>query len=122
MKILLIEPDRVLSKTLHEALENQGHVVTVRSTAQGALDGVDAFKPDVAILEVQLDKHNGVEFLYELRSHADWMTLPVLVHTANQDALNHEFEAGWKELGVRDVLYKPRTTLEKLNKAISKLA
>jgi DNA-binding response OmpR family regulator len=118
MRVLLIEPDRVLSQTLKEGLESFGHAVLIKGSAQTGLDGVDHHKPEVIVLEIQLSKHNGVEFLYELRSHADWLKVPIIIHTSNIEVLGREYAVGWQELGVMKVLYKSDTTLAKLNKHI----
>lgn len=119
MKILLIEPDRVMGRTLADALVVAGHNVEVRRDAQTGLDGVDEHQPDLVILEIQLGKHNGVEFLYELRSEPDWQHIPVIVHTANSHALEPEFVLAWRQLGVNEVLYKPHTSIARLQKIIS---
>jgi hypothetical protein len=63
-----------------------------------------------------------VEFLYEFRSYAEWLHIPVVVHTfvpphelARVSVLTHE-------LGVVQALYKPETTLEQLAAVVHKLA
>ena len=117
----MIEPDRVLGRTLTEALEEAGHQVDHRRDSQQALDGVDQHSPDVIVLEPQLGKHNGVEFLYELRSHTDWLNVPVVIHATNQQVLEPEFEKAWKQLGVKQILYKPETSVARLKKVVSEI-
>lgn len=119
MKVLLIEPDRVMGRTLAEAFKDAGHDVDVRRDAQTGLDGLDEHQPDVVVLETQLGKHNGVEFLYELRSQTDWLDVPVIIHTANSHALEPEFASAWRQLGVSQILYKPQTSMARLKKTIA---
>lgn len=119
MKILLVEPDRVMGRTLAAAFEQAGHSVLTRRDAQGALDGMDDHTPDVVVLEPQLGLHNGIEFLYEMRSHTDWANVPVVLHTANSHSQEPEFTKAWKQLGVTQILYKPQTSLAKLKKAVN---
>lgn len=115
MNILLVEPDRILAKTLSGALTSAGHEIRVASTAQAAILLADASTPELIILELQLVSHSGIEFLYELRSYGEWQQIPVIV-------LSHvppgEFTDSWAllqdELGVRAYHYKPRTSLRKL--------
>ena len=114
MKILLLEPDEILGQTAKASLLAAGHAVTVRRSAQTALDALDADLPDIIILELQLGIHNGVEFLYELRSYPEWQHIPVIVHTLNARILDERFVVALKQLGVTALLYKPRTSSKSL--------
>lgn len=118
--ILLIEPDRLLAETYRQCLETAGHTVVPCASAQAAVLAADQQKPDVIVLEIQLIEHSGIEFLYEFRSYPDWQNIPVVVHThvppvefANNGLLLRE------ELGVAAYLYKPVTSLKKLQRTIS---
>lgn len=114
-QILLIEPDRLLAESYVQALQSAGHRLNAASSAQAAIMAADATKPDLVVLELQLVRHSGIEFLYEFRSYQDWQDIPVLIHT---HVPQHEFDDSWRllqrELGVRDYLYKPRTSLHRL--------
>lgn len=118
MRVLLVEPDRSMGRMLAEAFEAVGHELDVRRDGQTALDGVDHHNPDVIVLEPQLGKHNGIEFLYELRSHEDWLNVPVVLYASNRHVLEPEFAKAWKQLGVKQILYKPETSVAKLKKVI----
>ncbi len=122
MRILLIEPDRSMGKMLAEAFELDGHSVNVQRDGQHALDGVDHHNPDVIVLEPQLSKHNGVEFLFELRSQLDWQKIPVVLYATNRNVLGKEFEKAWQQLGVKQILYKPETSIAKLKKIVAAAA
>lgn len=118
-EILLIEPDRLLAESYVQALQSAGHEVNAASSAQAAIMAADAIRPDLVVLELQLVEHSGIEFLYEFRSYPDWQAIPVIIHTHVPAA---EFNDSWKllrgELGVRDYLYKPHTTLKRLTAAV----
>lgn len=114
MKVLLIEPDKVLGQTLETALQQAGHAVSWLRNAQKALDALDERVPDLIILEIQLNTHNGIEFLYEIRSYVEWQDIPTIVHTINPKALDTAFASAFEQLGVRSVLYKPRTSITQL--------
>lgn len=119
-QILLIEPDRLLAKTYGQALRQAGHEVKAAHGAQAGIGAADATRPDLVLLELQLVGHSGIEFLYEFRSYADWQGIPVLVHTHVPES---EFSDSWQlmqqELGVQAYLYKPRTSLHELVKAVN---
>jgi DNA-binding response OmpR family regulator len=121
MNVLLVEPDRILGKAAEAKLKTAGHTVIRCQSAQGALDALDQNPPDVIILELQLGIHNGIEFLYEMRSYTEWQHIPVIVHTINSHVSDDQFKKPLAQLGVESVLYKPRTTGDKLVQAVRRL-
>lgn len=119
-QILLIEPDRVLAESYVQALLHAGHEVQAAGGAQAAIMSADAILPDLVVLELQLVEHSGIEFLYEFRSYADWQDVPVIIQSqVPQSEFTDNRELLRSELGVRDYLYKPRTSLEQLLAAIA---
>lgn len=121
MNILLIEPDRVLAEAIVAAFKRAKHTIVWKRSAQTALDVLDDKIPDLIILEIQLGLHNGIEFLYEIRSYPEWQNIPVLVHTLNSNALDEQFGPAFADLQVRAVFYKPRTSTQQLLKAAQQL-
>lgn len=119
--ILLIEPDKILGSVVVQALQAKGHKVVWRRTAQSALDSLDNNVPDLIILELQLRSHNGIEFLYEMRSYTEWQHIPIIIHTINANALDEQFSAVLEQMGVRAVLYKPRTSSKQLAQIVGRL-
>jgi DNA-binding response OmpR family regulator len=119
-RILLIEPDRVLAESYVQALLYAGHEVQAAGSAQAAIMSADAILPDLVILELQLVEHSGIEFLYEFRSYPDWQDVPVLIQT---NVPKVEFQDSWEllqeELGVKNYLYKPKTSLSELITAVN---
>src|SRR5579884_3880403 len=109
--ILIIEPDEVLAKTYKDYLTHHGYKVIGVKNAQEAIAEADKKIPDLVVLELQLIKHSGVEFLYEFRSYNDWQNIPVIV---NSQVPKREFKDNWKvlskELAVVEYLYKPTTS------------
>lgn len=111
--ILLIEPNTLLAKTYTQALLHAGHSVTHVTGAQSAIDAADKKAPNVVIVELQLPQHSGIEFLHEFRSYAEWLAVPVVVNTGLSPARMMLAKTTLKrDLGVVDILYKPRTTLQ----------
>jgi CheY-like chemotaxis protein len=122
MHILLIEPDRLEAAILVAALEREGHTVAHAVSAQGAIYAADQKQPDVAVLELQLPRHNGVEFLYEFRSYPEWLGVPIVLHTFVPLRELAQLDTLRAELGVVRTLYKPATNLSQLCAAVQKLA
>lgn len=113
MQILLIEPDKLLAASYEKALRSAGHAVATATSAQQAIHFADQQKPDVVVLEMELPRHNGVEFLYEFRSYYEWLDVPVIVHSF-VPATELVKSATLKDLGVVKLLYKPATSLAQL--------
>lgn len=113
--VLLIEPNTLLAKSYIQALQHAGHTVAHVTGAQAAINAADKQTPDVVIVEIQLPQHSGIEFLHEFRSYAEWIHVPVVVNTALSPArmmlAKHPLK---RDLGVLDILYKPRTSLQDL--------
>ncbi|HEY4161376.1 MAG TPA: response regulator [Candidatus Saccharimonadales bacterium] len=122
MHILLIEPDTLQARVCAAALKRAGHTVARVAGAQSAVHAADERMPDVAVLELQLSAHNGVEFLYEFRSYPEWLHVPVVLHTFVPPGELVFAATLESELGVRRILYKPATTLADLCAAVQELA
>lgn len=112
--ILLVEPNKLFAQTCQQALTASGFRVELAASAQAAITSADAYMPDLVILEIQLAKHNGIEFLYEFRSYTEWQDIPVII---NSNVPPAKFTNSGQELallGVDRYLYKPKTSLTKL--------
>lgn len=117
--ILLLEPDIRAGNIYAEALRSRKHMVTTCTTAQQAICEADSLRPDIVVLELQLIRHSGIEFLYEFRSYPDWQSVPAII--VSQVPPTEFAQSGhllrWR-LGVRAYHYKPQTSLRTLLNAI----
>lgn len=116
--ILLIEPDMKLGIIYCQYLQANGHNIRWRNSAQSALSSIDKRRPNLVILEIQLANHNGIEFLYELRSYQDWQNIPVIVHSQVPPIFKTISPMLYNQLGVVSYCYKPTTKLQDLLIAI----
>lgn len=120
MKVLLIEPNRLLAQQYCSYLTAKGHEVAWREDAQSGIIAADETMPDVVVVELLLAGHSGVEFLYEFRSYADWLKIPAIILSSATKAAIGVPDATLNYLGVSAYFYKAETTLEKLERAIKK--
>lgn len=107
--ILLIEPDPVLARRyvtlLEQGIEGEVRVDRV-ARAQTALSRLDDTQYAAIILELQLGPHNGLEFLYEIRSYQDLRTVPVIIYsTVDPEPLVSS--PSFKHLGIYRYIRKP---------------
>lgn len=115
-KILLLEPNTLLAQTYKKALKLAGHDVSLCGSAQAAVHALDKTLPDLIITELQLAVHNGLEFLYELRSYAEWQRVPVII-------LSHlpQETPGLERIGQLNIAayhYKPLAKLHDLLRSV----
>ena len=97
-----------------DLFQDEGFRVSWARSSQQALDFADDARPDAVILELSLPAHNGVEFLHEFRSYADWMNIPVVVYSFLEPDRTQSGRQTMKSLGVTEHFYKPTTTLARL--------
>jgi DNA-binding response OmpR family regulator len=120
--LLLIEPDRMLAEIYRKNFAKSGYDVMMCASAQSAIFGADAVRPDLVILELQLIAHSGIEFLYEFRSYPEWQNIPAIILT-NVPPI--EFRDNWElmksELGIAGYYYKPLTSLQTLLSSVNEL-
>lgn len=109
--ILVIEPDGILAKLITQMLVDAGHYVVVATSASQGLQQLDTYNVSLIVLELQLPLHNGVEFLYEIRSYADWQDIPVIVFSSISKEVYVSSDA-LSRLGVVRYLQKPYASLK----------
>ena len=83
-RVLVVDDDPHLLRTLRINLTAHGHVVVPVTTGAGALRAVaDAPAPDVVVLDLGLPDLSGLEVLEGVRG---WSSVPVIVLSARGDA------------------------------------
>jgi DNA-binding response OmpR family regulator len=101
LRVLIIEDDQTLSRTLQYSLQKQGHLVTV---ARDGMDGIKAARslnPDVIVLDLMLPGVDGREVCRYLRG---WTEAPILMLTALD---GEEDVIAGLEVGADDYVTKP---------------
>jgi CheY-like chemotaxis protein len=81
-KVLLVDDDDVVRRSVRHALEPLGWQVTEAENGQLALQALAAARPDAIILDLMMPQMDGFAFLDQLRAAADWRDIPVVVLTA----------------------------------------
>jgi DNA-binding response OmpR family regulator len=115
MNILCIEPDVVLAKAYKKVFtkDSKGQVVLCLDP-QAAIEQIDAKKPDVIVMELQLAPLSGFAFLHELRSYEDFNTIPVVIYSSVPKESFTSNKTTWKTLGVEKYFYKATDSVQKV--------
>jgi DNA-binding response OmpR family regulator len=95
-KILAIDDDPLILKTLRTVLKPWGIKVIAVEDPRNAWDTLAQMQPDLLLLDVEMPHLSGIELCQQIRSSPEWMDLPILfltVHT-NVEIINQVFAAG----------------------------
>jgi two-component system KDP operon response regulator KdpE len=101
MRVLLVDDDSTLRRTLGIGLRAEGHDVLVAADGRTALQAVRDDRPDIVVLDLGLPDLSGIEVLRTLRG---WSTTPVVVLSARAESAE-KVEA--LDLGADDYVTKP---------------
>jgi DNA-binding response OmpR family regulator len=121
MRVLLIEPDKILARTYMQQLLLANFIVDVAHDGQEAVHCIEENVPDAIVIEPQLAAHSGIEFLHELRSYEDWAVIPAIIFSSVPEQSFNVSEKVWQRLGVVRYFYKPSTTAKQLVGALRAL-
>jgi len=108
-KILFIEDESGLQKTLGEVLKQEGFDVLSALDGEIGLRITQEQKPDLVLLDLVLPKKDGFEVLRELKASEDTKNIPVIVITNLEGAGDVERAL---ELGATTYLVKANYSLE----------
>jgi two-component system KDP operon response regulator KdpE len=101
VKVLLVDDDATLRRTLGIGLRAAGHEVLLVADGRSALQAVREDRPDLVVLDLGLPDLSGVEVLRRLRG---WSTTPVVVLSARAESAE---KVQALDLGADDYVTKP---------------
>ena len=101
MRILLVEDDPTLRRTLAIGLRAEGHEVLTAGDGRTALAAAREDDPQLMVLDLGLPDISGVEVLTRLRG---WTPLPVIVLSARSDSTD---KVDALDRGADDYVTKP---------------
>jgi DNA-binding response OmpR family regulator len=102
MKLLVVEDEGKLARSLASSLERAGYAVDLAFDGEAALDRADAYDYDLVLLDIMLPKLDGFQVLKRLRDGR--ISAPVLMLTAREDTKS---KVRRLDLGADDYLAKP---------------
>ncbi len=102
MRVLLVEDDELIIRSLEKILAEQHYVVDVATDGQIGWAFVEAFNYDIILLDILLPKLDGIQFCQKLRAQ-DCQT-PVLMLTAQNSSSDRVIGL---DAGADDYVVKP---------------
>jgi len=104
-RVLIVEDEPAVRRLLSDLFTTEGYLVTEVSDGNLGLKRLDAFRPDVVILDLMMPGMNGWTFAEECRRTDDHHDLPIIAISAMFDLQSAVVQL--RDLGVRACLAKP---------------
>jgi DNA-binding response OmpR family regulator len=118
-KVLVIDDEKDLVKTLVFRLEANGFETLVAYDGQDGLDKAKKMKPDIIILDLMLPKMDGYRVCGLLKNDVRYSKIPVIMFTAR--AQESDIVMG-KEVGANAYITKPfdpKVLLDKIRELLN---
>ncbi len=112
-RILVVDDEADVVRTVTKALEQRGHVVATAVDGAEAIERVTADPPDCLVIDLQIPKLDGAEVARRLKASPRTREVPILLMCASYLAI--EAAAEGPSQGADEFLIKPflRDTLIK---------
>lgn len=103
MKVLAIDDQQLVLLPLQKRLTELGYEVIIETNAKKGLDLYDSFRPDLVIIDINMDDISGLDVVKYIRWTKSSQT-PIMVLSGNtsDDTITEGFE-----LGINDYMKKP---------------
>ena len=85
MRVLIVEDDPFLARTLLWVAEEQGDEAHVCYTGRDAIATAHALRPDLVVVDMELPDMDGTEVCKNVRNGAETAQATVVAHTAYSD-------------------------------------
>ncbi len=100
-RVLIVDDEVSICELIKLDLEFEGYIVETANDGQEALDKVQAFNPDIMILDLMLPKINGYDVCKKVNAEKG---IPIIMLTAKADIIDRVLGL---ELGADDYITKP---------------
>ncbi|MEU1309400.1 response regulator transcription factor [Streptomyces cinnamoneus] len=100
-RVLLIEDDRAVREGVTLTLRRRGHEVEAAPTGEAGLTALEAFRPDLVLLDLMLPDKSGFEVCRRIRATQQ---IPIIMLTARGDDIDVVLGL---EAGADDYIVKP---------------
>ena len=103
-RIAIVEDEAELASLIEYNLTRQGYLAQIHSGAKNPLKDLEAWKPDLILLDVMLPDTDGFELCRQIRQSSVLARTPVLFLTARSDEVDRVLGL---EIGGDDYMTKP---------------
>jgi DNA-binding response OmpR family regulator len=108
VRILFVDDDPIVREFASVHLSTDKAEVELAEDGEAALEALEALRPDVVLLDLEMPKLDGFEVLARLRADPASRDLPVIVVTGREDvaAIDRAFETGATSFIVKPINWR----------------
>lgn len=110
--VLVVDDSLTVRKVTSRLLEREGYNVLTAKHGLEAIETITQIKPDIILVDLEMPKMNGFEFIEKIREKTDTAQIPIIVITS-RTADKHRKMA--LDLGANEFLGKPYKDSELLS-------
>jgi len=81
-KVLIVDDEPNIVAALEYLLQKNGYAVKVAANGEDALAQLDAFEPDLVLLDVMMPKVSGYEVCQRMRAQPQWRHIKIVILSA----------------------------------------
>jgi len=104
LEIMVVDDSVSIRQVVSRLMEDQGWKVQTAKDGLNALEKLKESRPDLIVLDIEMPRMNGYEFLGALKTQPGYQDIPVVMLTS-RNAAKHRDKA--KALGARGFVVKP---------------
>lgn len=86
-RVLLVDDEPILLKSLQPFLEDAGHQVLTATEAKSAFQILQSDRPDAIVCDVGMPGMDGLEFYARVRQNPQWCSIPFIFLTGGKSVL-----------------------------------
>ncbi|MFT3763246.1 MAG: EAL domain-containing protein [Pseudoxanthomonas sp.] len=103
-RVLIVEDDRAQALFAQSVLRGAGMLAEVQMQAEGTIEAIDRFRPDLVLMDLHMPGHDGMDLTQAIRRRPEYLHLPIVFLTGDPDP-ERQYEV--LESGADDFLTKP---------------
>jgi PAS domain S-box-containing protein len=116
-KVLIVDDDPLILTLVQQILEPWGIALTPLAKLNQFWETLEATRPDLLILDIEMPDGNGIELCQAIRDNARWSALPIVFLTVHADAstVNQVYSVGADDF-IRKPIIGPELVTRILNR------
>ncbi|OUR96921.1 hypothetical protein A9Q84_11335 [Halobacteriovorax marinus] len=116
---LVVEDEKINQDLMCRILKKEGWAVDVADNGLVALEMMKKKTPEIIFLDLMMPEMDGFSFLDEIKKHAEWANIPIIVVTAKELSKEEKHKL---DHGVRTYLQKGEYSIDELEEELIRVA
>jgi CheY-like chemotaxis protein len=117
--VLIVQSNPWLLRSFKDVLFTAEHTVTLARSSEEAIIAIEEIVPNVVVLDEALRGAGGIELIHEMRSYADWVSIPVILCVHMNEQQLQPFKQSFAAYGIVSILQKSTLQPDDLLSAVN---